>query len=86
MRQSRSLRHAVAAHRMHSIHDSRVVTENARAGFRRRFEVEVDPSGTLAPEERARRAQQRMTAWMLGLAERSARVRAERRRATMNDG
>lgn len=38
-------------------HDARAYTATARATFALRFERQVDPDGTLAPEERARRAE-----------------------------
>lgn len=54
----------------------------ARRGFIARFERIVDPAGSLSQEERSRRAQRAMRAHMLGLAERSAKVRAANRKAT----
>ena len=48
---------------------------NARAGFMRRFELQVDPDGLLSPEERATRARYAMKAHMAELAARSARAR-----------
>jgi hypothetical protein len=38
---------------MHARHDARETTGNGRAAFLARFEAEVDPDGTLPPEERA---------------------------------
>ncbi len=52
------------------------MTRPARAGFRRRFEREVDPEGVLHPEERAKRSEAAMRAHMLRLAERSAAARS----------
>jgi len=47
----------------------------AHAGFRTRFENEVDPTGILDPAERAVRADRARRAYMLRLAARSADVR-----------
>lgn len=52
----RSLRGRLAAYTLHSQRDSRAHTEPAREAFLARFEKEVDPTGALSPEERARRA------------------------------
>jgi hypothetical protein len=51
--------------------------------FLDRFERQVDPDGTLPPDVRARRAQHAKTAYMLRLAERSARARRRRRAQRM---
>lgn len=54
-------------------------TQPARDAFLNgKFEREVDPSGTLAPAERARRAEHARKAYMAGLALRSARARRKR--------
>ena len=66
----------IAAHSLHAQHDSRELTEPARAGFQLRFEREVDPEGVLDPDERTRRARHAMRAYMLGLARKSAKARA----------
>lgn len=50
-------------------------TARARAAFLARFENEVDPDRTLAPDERARRADSALRAHMLHLARRSLRAR-----------
>lgn len=71
----RSMRARLAAHTMHSKHDSREVTSAARAAFLARFEAEVDPEGTLPPAERERRAQQARKAYFTRLAFKSARAR-----------
>lgn len=55
--------------------DRRAATAPARSGFRTRFEREIDPDGTLPPEERARRTNAAIRAHMLTL---SARARASR--------
>ncbi len=72
----KSLRHQVAAH---SMHDARKTTEAARKANAERFERQVDPDGVLDPAERARRAEHARKAYMLGLAYKSAKVRAARR-------
>jgi hypothetical protein len=50
-------------------------TRPARDAFLQRFEKEVDPDGTLPPEERRQRAEHAMRAYMLQLAKRSAAAR-----------
>jgi hypothetical protein len=50
-------------------------TRPAREKFLKRFEKEVDPDGTLAPEERRERAEHAKRAYMLHLAKRSAVAR-----------
>jgi hypothetical protein len=52
----------------HSRHTSDEMLAGARAGFRRRFELAVDPAGTLDPAERERRATAAMRAHMTRLA------------------
>ena len=53
----RTLRGRVDAYALHAQRDARETTAKARATFLQRFEVEVDPEGVLAPDERHRRAQ-----------------------------
>lgn len=74
----RSLRARMAAHVMHSRHDSRRTSAPGRAAFLARFEREVDPEGVLSPEERARRAESARRAYMSRLALRSAQARRRR--------
>jgi hypothetical protein len=50
-------------------------TRPAREKFLKRFEREVDPDGKLSPEERRRRADHAMRAYMLRLAKRAVRAR-----------
>jgi hypothetical protein len=61
-------------------------TAPGHAGLRKRFELEVDPAGTLPPEERAKRAEQAFKAHMLKLSYKSSRARSKaaqaRRHAT----
>jgi hypothetical protein len=52
-------------------------TQAGRQSFLSRFEREVDPDGTLSPDERRRRAQHALRAHMLRLAKRSAAVRRQ---------
>jgi hypothetical protein len=74
----RTLRAQLAAHTMHAKHDARKTTANGRAAFLARFEAEVDPDGTLPPEERRRRAEHARSAYFTRLA--LAAVKARRRR------
>ena len=78
----KSLRHQVAAHSMHSMHDARKTTEAARKANAERFERQVDPEGKLSPAERRHRAEHARKAYMLSLAYRSAKVRAARKAAS----
>lgn len=71
----------MAAHVLHSRHDSRELTANAREAFLARFEREVDPEGVLAPDERERRIQHARRAHFTRLAHASAAARRTRRRA-----
>lgn len=50
-------------------------TANARAALMRKFETEVDPTGTLPPAERARRAEHLRKAYFARLALKSAQSR-----------
>jgi hypothetical protein len=61
-------------------------TATARAAFMDRFEREVDPDGTLRPEERARRAESARRAYFTRLALRSAKVRGDRKRGGRREG
>jgi len=63
-------------------HDSWSKTEDwsarttaARKGAERRFELQVDPDGTLPPAERAKRAEQARLAYFKQLAFKSAKAR-----------
>lgn len=58
--------------------DRRERTAPATSAFLARFEKQVDPSGVLEPEVRARMAEHARKAYMLQLAERSAKARARR--------
>jgi len=50
-------------------------TRPARQAFLKRFEREVDPDGTLPPDERHRRAEHAKRAYMLRLAKRAVAAR-----------
>lgn len=54
-------------------------TAPARDAFMAKFEVEVDPDGTLEPAERARRAEHARRLYFARLALKSAKARTERR-------
>jgi hypothetical protein len=56
-------------------HDRSARTRPAREAFLKRFEKEVDPDGTLPPEDRRQRAEHAKRAYMLQLAKRSAAAR-----------
>ncbi len=78
----RILRARLAAHTMHAQHDAREITAAARAAFLARFEAEVDPEGTLPPEERRRRAEHARSAYFTRLAfERAKAARRAQRKA-----
>lgn len=62
-----------------SRHGGQAAVAPARAGFLRRFELQVDPDGSLHPDERAKRAHHALKAHMARLALRSA---ASRRKAS----
>lgn len=78
---SRVLRGRIGAARLHALHDARETTIEARRAFLGRFEREVDPDGTLPPDERERRAAHARRAHMLALSLKSAKARRERKGA-----
>lgn len=53
-------------------------TRPARQAFLKRFETEVDPNGELQPDERHRRAEHALRAYMLRLAQRAVAARKSR--------
>lgn len=56
--EQRKLRARAGAHALHAKHDSKRITEKARAARERaRYERLADPDGLLGPEERRRRAE-----------------------------
>lgn len=59
-------------------HDPVEGTQAARAGFVAKFERLADPTNSLPPDERRRRAQVLLRSHMLRLAGKSAKVRAAR--------
>lgn len=61
-----------------SRHDADTMTRGAKAGFRRKFELQVDPDGVLPPDELAKRTDRAMRAYMLKLAAASAKARKRR--------
>ncbi len=72
----RSLAGRIGAAHLHSrITDPAAHTAPARKAFLDRFERQVDPDCTLAPEDRARMAEQARKAYFLSLALKSARAR-----------
>ena len=73
-----ALRGRIGAYKLHSTHDPKETTKPARAAFLSRFETEVDPNGTLSPEERARRAEAARKAYFAKLAHQSAKARRRR--------
>ena len=77
--EQRALRARIAAHSLHAkVADPSAHTAPARRAFLDRFEREVDPEGTLPPEERARRAEHARKAYFAALALKSARARSKR--------
>lgn len=81
---TRSLAASIAAHdRWAAEPDRTAATQAARNAFLARFEREVDPDGTLTPEERSKRSRNAMQAHFRRMALASAKARAggaERRR------
>jgi len=72
----RSLRARIGAYSLHA--QGGTNTAPASAAFLSRFEREVDPDGTLTPDERVRRARLARKAYMSRLALRSSRVRSRK--------
>jgi hypothetical protein len=75
-----SLRGRIGAFAQHSRYDTRETTSAGRAAFLAKFELEVDPDGTLPVPERHRRAVARRREYFARLALASAVAR--RKRAT----
>jgi|tagenome__1003787_1003787.scaffolds.fasta_scaffold14338321_1 hypothetical protein len=76
----RSMRGQRAAHiSWLNTEDRPARTEAARAGLQRSFEKQVDPEGTLAPEERAKRAESARKAHMLKMQMASLKARRLRK-------
>jgi hypothetical protein len=74
-----SRRGRIGAHRLHATHDPRETTAKARATFLDQFERDVDPDGSLSPEERQRRAKHARSAHFARLARLSAAARRKAR-------
>jgi len=75
----RVMRARLAAHTLHAtITDPAAHTAPARKAFLDRFELEVDPDGTLDPSERARRAAHARKAYFARLALKSAKARGRK--------
>ena len=74
-----SLRGRIGAYALHARYDARKTTSAARAAFLGRFEAEVDPDGTLPPDERARRAEMARKGYFARLALASAKARRIKR-------
>lgn len=71
----RSLRARMAAHSLHATHDSRELTERARAagpGSMAYWDRKVDPDGQLDAHERSRRAEHARKSYYASLALKSA--------------
>lgn len=77
-REEMARRGRIGAYARLARHDPRELTQPARDAFLSKFEREVDPDGTLAPEERQRRAECARKAHMLRLARLSAAARARK--------
>ncbi|MDT9694739.1 hypothetical protein [Streptomyces sp. P17] len=84
--EQRRLRAQVAANARLSREDPRDITAPARKAALERFEREVDPDGTLSPEERARRAYHARRSYFLRLALASSRARAAARLSAERGG
>lgn len=69
---------AAALKRWSQTDDRRAATAPARAGQLARFERQVDPDGSLAPDERARRAEMARRAHMANMQRLAAKAKRER--------
>jgi len=76
--QERTLRARLGAYSRLAREDAHEMTAPARRSWATKWEQQVDPSGVLAPEERARRARAAMRAHMARLALASAKARKRR--------
>ena len=74
--QERSMTTRIAAHRVHAA--GKTNTAPGRKACLDRFEREVDPEGTLSPEERHKRAEHARKAYFTSLAPKSAKARRKR--------
>ena len=71
----RSIRARIAAHILHAQRNPQETTAAARQAFLSSFELQADPTGSLDPAERKRRAQHLRKAYFSKLALASARAR-----------
>lgn len=78
--EQRTLRARMAARTRWSKESPDHQLPKARAAADARFERQVDPDGTLSPEERKRRAEQARQAFYLNLAYKSSVARANRKK------
>ncbi len=76
--EQRTLRARAGAYAMHANNDSDAIAANARKGYWRKFEDEVDPERVLPAAERQRRAEQAMKAHMTKLALASSIARSKK--------
>lgn len=74
--EQRSLRARAGAHALHAMGGTS--TKAGTAAFMARFERQVDPDGSLPPDERARRAAHARKAYMSGLALKASRARSRK--------
>lgn len=72
----RVLRARAAAHALHA--QGGTSTKAGTAAFLARFDQQVDPDGSLTPEERARRAGHARKSYMSALALKASRARQEK--------
>ena len=77
--EQRRLRAQAGAYASHVNHTGSERTAAARAAQQARFEREVDPDGTLPPDERARRAELARKAHMARVSLASAQARTDKR-------
>lgn len=78
--EQRALRARLAAHESWAATPDRSArTRAARDAFMARFEREVDPDGTMPPEQRRQAAESRRKAYYARLAFKSAQARAKRK-------
>jgi hypothetical protein len=76
----------IGALTLHARHDARETTSKAREAFLGTFEQQVDPDGTLPPEERTRRAAYARKAHFARLALKSAEARQAKHAAADGKG
>lgn len=64
---------------LHSRHDSKEISANARKAFRAKFEQQVDPDGVLPEAERKRRAEFARREFYTRIAHKSAESRRQKK-------